>query len=528
MKKLSIILLLLCCALASAQNVEKWGCFEASFEATAKGNPFQTDFSATFSNGVESFNVDGFYDGNGIYKLRFMPDAEGVWTYTTKSSLKALDGKKGSFTCTKANNKGPVRVSGTHFAYADGTAYYPVGTTAYSWMHAPGDYPQRTLNSLKESGFNKIRCLFFIQNISAAGSEADAEEARIFPYEKKADGSWDFDRPNPAYYQKVEQKILDLQRIGVECDLILFHPYDKGRWGFDSMPQEANLKYLKYLISRVSAFRNVWWSLANEFDYSKAKSLDDWAELIACVNENDPYGHLCSIHGSTATYYPYWNEGLSHCSIQDQSPVDAQGKAAIVKHIYSKPTIFDEVCYEGNLPRRWGNLSGQEMLYRMYCGILSGCYVTHAECFNLDGGNNEEQSTNYLAYGGDFHGESWKRINFLQNVLKGLPGPLDLADSSWDPRTSTAGEGYYLVYLGKDAPSEWTFSIPQKNFIYTRPSEGEKYKVKVLDTWNMTTKECDTIFETTKSGNYLLHDIQERSVELPSLPYILLIIKRLQ
>ena len=24
-----------------------------------------------------------------------------------------------------------------------------------------------------------------------------------------------------------------LNRLGIEADLILFHPYDKGRWGFD-------------------------------------------------------------------------------------------------------------------------------------------------------------------------------------------------------------------------------------------------------------------------------------------------------
>lgn len=38
-------------------------------------------------------------------------------------------------------------------------------------------------------------------------------------------------------------------------------------WGFDRMPLEAGVRYLKYLTARMSSFRNIWWSLANEYDF---------------------------------------------------------------------------------------------------------------------------------------------------------------------------------------------------------------------------------------------------------------------
>jgi hypothetical protein len=77
---------------------------------------------------------------------------------------------------------------------------------------------------------------------------------------------WDFSQFNPAYFQHLEKRILDLQRRGIEADLIIFHPYDFGAWGFDRMPAEVNDRYLKYLVARLSAYRNLWWSFANEYD----------------------------------------------------------------------------------------------------------------------------------------------------------------------------------------------------------------------------------------------------------------------
>lgn len=185
----------------------------------------------------------------------------------------------------------------------------------------------------------------------------------------------------------MEKRIGDLKNLGIEADLILFHPYDKGRWGFDSMPMETNVAYVKYLVARLSSFSNVWWSLANEYDYVASKTEKDWKALIRTVVASDPYRHLCSIHGSTATYFPYWMEELTHASIQDEAPVEDFGRASIVRNIYRKPVVFDEVCYEGNLSSRWGRLSGPEMLHRIWQGLIAGTYVTHGECYQWNEGS---------------------------------------------------------------------------------------------------------------------------------------------
>lgn len=118
---------------AEPRQVERWGVFEVALKGSAEGNPFvDVDLSAEFTNGQSTVRVNGFYDGEGRYLVRFMPEALGKYRYSTKSNAKELDGREGTFECVKPSmgNHGPVRVKDTyHFAYADGTPYYQFGTT---------------------------------------------------------------------------------------------------------------------------------------------------------------------------------------------------------------------------------------------------------------------------------------------------------------------------------------------------------------------------------------------------------------
>ena len=131
--------------------------------------------------------------------------------------------------------------------------------------------------------------------------------------------------------------------------MILFHPYDGGHWGFDRMPPEADDRYLRYLVARLSAYRNVWWSLANEYDLLKAKKESDWDRFFQIVAHDDPYGHLRSIH-NCRLIYNQTNPLVTHASIQDGAAVEDVGRAEILRDVYRKPIIYDEVKYEGDLP----------------------------------------------------------------------------------------------------------------------------------------------------------------------------------
>lgn len=53
----------------------------------------------------------------------------------------------------------------------------------------------------------------------------------------------------------METYIKRLGTLGIQCDLILFHSYDK--WGFSSLTREEALEYLKYAVKKLSPLMNL-------------------------------------------------------------------------------------------------------------------------------------------------------------------------------------------------------------------------------------------------------------------------------
>jgi hypothetical protein len=520
------VLLLLTMPIAAQPKIEQWDRFEITFHHAPQGNGFtDVTISATFSGPGTRLTVPGFYDGGDIFKIRFMPEQIGTWKFETSSNIQALAGKTGSFECVPATgtNHGVVKVSeSTSFRYADGKRFYPFGTTAYAWIHMKANIQETTLATLARSGFNKVRMCVFPKEYDLLRAAPERFPYAIKVRKKDAKGQenfeWDFNVFDPDFFRHLEKRIDDLRNIGVEADLILFHPYDKGRWGFDAMPKDVNRRYVQYLTARLSSFRNVWWSLANEWDYVKTKTRDDWEELSKVVVASDPYRHLCSIHGSTAHYFEYWEPQFTHVSIQDDAPVQFRGGAATLLNVYHKPVICDEVGYEGNLKQRWGRLSPEELTYLAWMGALAGVYVTHGECYLTE----DDTTRIFWAEGGELKGRSWPRFKFLREVLETGPGPLSMSDIGRDYHTASGGKGYYIIYFGKEMLDSWLFNLPVKNGAYGKVDPGTRFRVEIIDTWSMTIQSCPLTFEATSETDYRVYDKAMKKVRLPLRPYLAL------
>lgn len=448
--------------------IPQWECFETVLKGSSTGNPFvETQLSAIFSLGHRDVHVEGFYDGNGTFRLRFMPDAQGLWRYRTSSNNPALDNHSGTFEVAppKADNHGPVRVSNTfHFAHADGTPFFPFGTTCYAWIHQSEQLQEQTLASLKEAPFNKLRMCVFPKHY-----EYNHNEPEFYPFVRDSAGNNDWTRFDPAFFAHLEQRISDLRAIGVQADLILFHPYD--RWGYSSMPADVDDRYLRYLMARLSAYPNIWWSLANEFDLMKHKSVQDFDRFFRIVEQLDPYAHLRSVHYSH-TMYDYSRPWVTHASLQT-SDFSAAPK---FRSAWNKPVCYDEVQYEGNLNSRWGNLTGDELARRFWLGVINGCYVTHGETYLIGSANFDVNSTPTLwwAHGGILHGTSPKQIAFLRKLLQDstVPGArigLQPQENAYYLNASAldAKAGYVktvLYYFDYHQPIWYDFPLPDGTF----------------------------------------------------------------
>lgn len=471
-------------------QVERWDILEVTLKGPEDGNPFVDQWvKGVFRGKNETVETMGFYDGQGVYKVRFMPSFQGEYTYETSGSFPEA-ATSGTFTVTpaKEGNHGPVRVANTyHFAYEDGTPYYSVGTTCYVWPHQPEEVRQKTLEELSKGYFNKMRfCVFpkhYIHNFKDPvtfpyeGTPVDASGLTEENFAYSVDFSenhWDFTRFNPEHFRRVERAIGELRDRGIEADLIVMHPYD--RWGFSAMSREADDLYWNYVIARFSAYRNLWWSLANEYDLMKDKTLEDWEHYAALLCEKDPYNHLRSVHNCVA-FYDYTRPWVTHCSMQRQDLYRHVEYTDDYRIRYGKPVVWDEISYEGNIDMGWGNISGQELTRRFWEASLRGGYAGHGETF-MD----PENDILWWSHGGELHGESPARIRFLHQILCETPGlGLKRGEGIFDevvgvPDTPMYQGGYEIHYYGFGRPSFRDF----------HKEEDVSYRVEVIDTWEMT------------------------------------------
>lgn len=469
---------------------------------TPEGSQAEVNLTAEFTCGSETTVVKGFYAGQNTYKIRFLPMKAGDYAY----QVRGLVTDAGKLTVLPADRHGPVHAEGCHFCHADGTRYSPFGTTVYALAHQDEQTTEDTFDSLKSAPFNKLRLCLFPKHY-----EYNHNEPSLYAFEKDADGNWDVHRPCFAFWDAFEGKLQKLDDMEIQADLILFHPYD--RWGFSQMRQGANLVYLDYLLRRFSAFPNIWWSLANEYDLVFHRTVRDWAEIEDFVAANDPYHHLLSNHNDFAPW-DATRPNITHASLQTRQLT----RIAEWRKAYQKPVVVDECCYEGDLPQFWGCISGREMVRRFWRVVTTGGYCTHGETF-LD----PEHDILWWAKGGRLKGESASRIAFLREIVEALPGPIEpmpfglmevyqKAMAAKQGQTldglnpsyaafirsfaclgkeeaaaylatefsfmGRCGDGAFLIYYDLRCCAKDTLELP----------ENRSYRVELLDVWNMTRK----------------------------------------
>ena len=230
-------------------KIELWTRFEIEQSGPTESktvNPFQDyEFGANFTINKLSFYVYGFYDGNGSYRIRFMPNTVGIWDYITWSNVKSLNGIKGQLNCTAATstNFGVAYVKSSRsnktFTWSqNNNAYYSVGTTSYAFLHYPNiTIVNKTLSTLKSLAnnptFNKLRFL-----ILPKWYRYTYIEPMFYPYVSNGGlpqntTNWNFRIFNVSFWQHLDKIInqISLMNHGnFIVDLILFHPYDYGHW----------------------------------------------------------------------------------------------------------------------------------------------------------------------------------------------------------------------------------------------------------------------------------------------------------
>jgi len=467
-------------------RVEKYGVFELEFDAAS----VIEESAVEFVSETDTIEVFGFYEDEK-YIVRFMPQWEGFWRYNAGWGNGEITGEFMCAPCAN-NNHGPVKANGKHLKYADGTRFFSVGTTCYAWIHQPDELIAQTMETLSVAPFNKVRMCVFPKSMPFNNNDPE-----LYPFHKKQDDRWDVSSPDSRFWRHLEKHIIKLGEMGIEADLILFHPYD--RWGFSNLTMEESLIYLKYCIHRLSAFRNIWWSLANEYDFIMSKNNEDWDVIGEFICNEDKYGHMTAIHNCFALYPK--KQWMTHCSIQSNNVRNIP----LWSKEYELPILLDECGYEGDIEFNWGNLSAFEMVNRFWiCNTLGG-FCTHGDTFYRD------DEVLWWAKGGKIYGKSLGRLVFMRDLFEEI-GDLDTIHGAkmFNPNSGDipdeyaffvraimalpehereqtmlglapiagGNDDYKLYYLALTCPSYFDVGMPKNG----------KYNVEIIDVWEKTRK----------------------------------------
>ena len=563
--------------LSLSQNVEQWDRFELTLNGPSDKNPF-VDYYLTvnfsFSDDDEMFLVHGFYDGDGVYKARFMPNKIGPWKYHTSSNVESMNGITGSFNVIQPTNQynyGPVNVDYTtnrSFIFANGKPYFPVGTTSYAFHYYPNytiiNQSLATFKYLAENDiFNKVRF-----EISPSGNMYPLPH---YPYIGTPPNQWgDYNIFNVSYWKYLDfilDTILNFNSEMMVVDLILFHSNDQGFYGFDCMgcPYPNNKPslcpnatyntsndefYLKYLISRVGSYRNVWYTMSNEYNLVQTKSkglpstFPTWDRLFTVLSDLDIYNKQISIHQHSNIFYNYSQPYLTHFSVQgdsnQQTGSDYDYKWFQQTWNVSKPVILDEVQYEGTLGNDWWNLTAFQEIDRFWMGVANGNMITHGESIPYFPDNDtSKQQLMFFWNGNKLIGESWKYVgwfnkywtNKLTNITDNFRIHLEFHELvnvcyEYFPSYPHCNIGYlmddtnneyYFIHFSDYENQKHGMNYSKTISIDLGGEIGSIYELSMIDMINQRINVLETINITDTNSNFTFTS--------PSTPYNLQLIK---
>jgi hypothetical protein len=280
---------------AGAQTVPLWGKFEKTFTVQSDAAP-ETEVSVEFrSPSGKPHGVLGFWDGGKTWRVRFMPDEPGTWTYQSRSrpALVGLDGQTGEFACRRGEGRGPfvqhgaVRVAGNgrYLEHADGTPFFWLGDTV--WYGAILSHKDDWNTYLDDRLAKKFTVVHF--NVVAPRNGVAADENGEISFT-----GTDPIRLNPRFYQRLDERVDAVTAHGLLAAIVLtwgLRPVDSGNY----LPEKEVVRLIRYLEARYGA-NHVVWILTGDADYVGASGAR-WKRIGRAAFGGRPHAPVTSHPG---------------------------------------------------------------------------------------------------------------------------------------------------------------------------------------------------------------------------------------
>ena len=372
----------------AAVTIEWYYSYDFSFQAQASGNPFDVELAGDFTGpGGVRLSVPGFYDGNGVWKIRFSPTLLGTWSLRTRSSVPALDGRTETGIECQPNQRaaihGGLRVDPLyphHFVYEDGTRYFLMGYEAdFLWAIDMNDPERRVMHKLIDMiaarGFNHVLVNVYAHDTAWAPGKScqwDYGPPEMYAWEGSNEKP-DHSRLNTKFFQLYDGMMSALRDKGIVAH-IMFKVYNKQvHWPPPGSVDEE--RYFKYVTARYQGYSNVVWDFSKESYKESDKTLQK--RLIDLIRYHDAYHRLVTAHDNDV--YD-WNPELNTDTDfrTDQQHTSWAEAVAFDRALRNWPVIEAETGgYERgveDLPSYTSKQDWQDVLRRAYLTYLAGGY----------------------------------------------------------------------------------------------------------------------------------------------------------
>jgi hypothetical protein len=186
-------------------------------------NTFSVVF--TSASGREK-TVNGFWDGERDWKVRFMPDEPGAWSWQSTCSDESnggLHGQFGHFSCVKGVEELEIYKRGAikhpagkyYLTYDDGTPFFWMGCTSWNGaMKSTGADWDYYLQHRRDHHYNLIQ--FVTTQWRGGDSNLDGDLAYT--------GSGKIEI-NPLFFQKMDERVDRINEFGlVAAPVLLWEP----------------------------------------------------------------------------------------------------------------------------------------------------------------------------------------------------------------------------------------------------------------------------------------------------------------
>lgn len=382
-------------AAAKQKSVNLYSTIDLTFSHRIKkgGDPFDVSFGAVFTAPDNSqLTLNGFYNGNNEYIIRFSPNAKGSWSYQTFSSVPELSGKNDVVQATENNNPvvhGPVMIdpqSPQKFRFHDNTPYFALAFEI-DWLFAldltnTADIPntRKIVEEIKNNGFNQVVMNLYAYDVKwqvddDVPAKYNFKEPAISPFEGTNENP-DFSTLNVDFFKHLDRVVDHLHKNGIIAHLMIYVWNKEVNW--PPMYSKEDNRFFDYVINRYQGYTNIIWDVSKEaLDYGRC-DIPYISERIERIRKSDAYRRLITVHD-----YEYCSrepDKVDFISIQNwRSDLYSYSLDALLLH-NNKPVMniehggYEEgpyLSYQGNY------INPKVCLIRNYMIAFAGVYSTY-------------------------------------------------------------------------------------------------------------------------------------------------------